>query len=202
MIALAKPDNIIAMPTKSNEWYTPSRYVDAAREVMGGIDLDPASCAEANQTVRATRYYTQEDNGLVQPWYGRIWLNPPFSQSGRGSHGLFKSNLEIFAKRLVEEYQAGNVTQAILLAIPSPERAWFHPFWQYPICFADHPVKFYGQKKDPKNSLKHKLGTIFVYLGPNEQKFIDIFSQFGTIAKRISPPRQQPINLSLWEVQE
>ncbi len=59
------------------ECYTPVWLVEAARTALGGFDLDPASCAVANEVVRATRIHTAEDNGLLQPWCGRIFVNCP-----------------------------------------------------------------------------------------------------------------------------
>jgi hypothetical protein len=60
----------------NDEWFTPAKYIAAARAVLGGIDLDPASNAIAQATVRAGRYYSKDDDGLAQPWHGRVWLNP------------------------------------------------------------------------------------------------------------------------------
>ena len=51
------------------EYYTPPAIIEAARQTMGGIDLDPASCEQANRTVQAANYFSAEDNGLLQPWY-------------------------------------------------------------------------------------------------------------------------------------
>jgi hypothetical protein len=61
----------------SAEHYTPINILEAARTVLGGFDLDPASSIEANQLVRATRIYTEKDNGLALPWEGRLLVNPP-----------------------------------------------------------------------------------------------------------------------------
>lgn len=56
---------------------TPVDVCAAARELLGGIDLDPASCAEFNKNVQAAAFYTEKDNGLLLPWHGRVFLNPP-----------------------------------------------------------------------------------------------------------------------------
>jgi hypothetical protein len=51
---------------------------DLAREVLGGIDLDPASCERANEIVRATIYFDKQTNGYTKPWhYDRVFVNPP-----------------------------------------------------------------------------------------------------------------------------
>jgi DNA N-6-adenine-methyltransferase Dam/ParB-like nuclease family protein len=73
------PKLVVTKYTGEYEWYTPAAILDAARSVLGAIDLDPASCIEAQQTVNATTYYTDETDGLAQHWTGRVWLNPPYA---------------------------------------------------------------------------------------------------------------------------
>ena len=54
--------------SESVEWYTPKKYIEAARIVMGNIDLDPASSKMANEIVKAPAYFTRDDDpdGLNQ----------------------------------------------------------------------------------------------------------------------------------------
>jgi len=55
---------------------SPVHHIEAAKKVMGRIDLDPASSVEAQRNVKAAGFRTPEDNGLSCGWRGRIWLNP------------------------------------------------------------------------------------------------------------------------------
>lgn len=59
----------------TDEWYTPKYIVDA----LGEFDTDPCSpIVPPFQTARVM--YNKEDNGLLQEWAGRVWLNPPYSR--------------------------------------------------------------------------------------------------------------------------
>lgn len=64
---------------KSDEWYTPPEIFDALKLEF---DLDPCSPG-IGHWVPAKNIYTKENNGLIQPWKGLVFMNPPFG--GRGS---------------------------------------------------------------------------------------------------------------------
>ena len=65
------------------EHYTPSIYVEAARVVLGVIDLDPASNPTAQKTVQANRFYSVEECGLSHPWGGGVFCNAPSGEHGK-----------------------------------------------------------------------------------------------------------------------
>lgn len=168
----------ILVQSKSNERYTPMTYIDAARKVMGGIDLDPASCAKANKTVKAIHYFTKADNGLKQPWSGRVWLNPPYGRENGGQK-------KMWSRKLIEEYERGFVEQAILLVTASTGDVWFRPLWNYTICFPDHRIDFDG----PEGPLKsgNTGSSVFVYFGKDSREFIEEFKRFGPV---VTPDRE------------
>ena len=87
----------------SDQWFTPTAVVEAARAAMGGIDLDPASCAEAQARVRAARWIGAPDDGLAAAWSGRIWLNPPYSDP------------RPWAEKLAAGWRSGRVAAGIIL---------------------------------------------------------------------------------------
>lgn len=59
----------------SDEWFTPRWILDR----LGNFDLDPCT-AKKRPWSNARINYTQQDDGLKQKWFGRVWLNPPYSQ--------------------------------------------------------------------------------------------------------------------------
>lgn len=58
----------------SDVWLTPPPILEA----LGPFDLDP--CAAVGQPwPTAAAQFTLDDDGLTRRWFGRVWLNPPFS---------------------------------------------------------------------------------------------------------------------------
>jgi len=183
----------------NNEWYTKPRYIEAARQVLGTIDLDPASSAAANQIVKATRYYTLEDDGLQHPWHGNVWLNPPYGRTVN-QKARHQSMIRLFTDKLIKSYEQGHITQAIILATTEVNAQWFYPLWSYTVCIPDHRVHFIVQETLHKYC--QMFGTCFVYLGQDDTKFIEVFSQFGRIVKAVDAPKPKTSTLHLWEEED
>ncbi|PNH08818.1 hypothetical protein TSOC_004620 [Tetrabaena socialis] len=107
------PARPVFLHSRSNEWYTPDAFLALVRRMFapGGIDLDPCSSVAANTRVGATRIITSEEDGLHprHEYAGNVFANPPFGASGN------RSTQSLFFERVVQEYEAGRVRQAVVL---------------------------------------------------------------------------------------
>jgi hypothetical protein len=171
----------------SAEYGTPRLWTDKARELMGGIDFDPASSLAFNLTIKATQICTIEDDALAQTikWLGRLWVNPPYSRRHLAS-GLMPH--VAFINKLLDQYWRGNVTQALLLVNAEPSKAssrrqradggrgdgdqhWFWPLWQFPICFSYYRIAFETIEPDgqrvAQRSPTHNNALVYLPPRPN-----------------------------------
>lgn len=167
---LARPH--VSHNSGEHEWYTPAEYITAARAVMGDIDLDPASSEAANATVGAGEFYTIDDDGLSMPWFGRVWMNPPYSA------GL----IDRFAGRFTDAFLDGEIEQGIALVNNATDTNWFCVLVTAAsaITFTRGRVRFWQPNGETGAPLQ---GQAILYAGPNPEKFIDQFREFGWSAR-------------------
>ncbi|MDQ6701987.1 MAG: hypothetical protein M3Z96_02190 [Pseudomonadota bacterium] len=157
----------------NNDWFTPAKYIELARAVMGGIDLDPASHPIAQRTVKAAQFFTQADDGLTRSWGGRVFCNPPYSG------GLMLP----FVEKLLAEIACGNAREAILLTHNHSETRWFQAALGAAarVCFiAGKRIGFISP--DGRIALPVQ-GQCFHYFGENHEKFEEVFSTIGPIVE-------------------
>lgn len=127
---------------ESKEWYTP-RFIFQKL----GIAFDLDTCSPGKDIVPwiyAEHHYTLKDNGLIIPWFGRVFMNPPYG-----------SDTPKWMKRL-SEYGNG-----IALVFARPDTKWFHDYVPKAdaICFikgrvafvsANDALLYANNKKEPK----------------------------------------------------
>lgn len=59
------------------EWLTPLNIIKG----LGEFDLDPCAPEKYHRPWNtAKKHYSKSDNGLIQKWEGRVWLNPPYGK--------------------------------------------------------------------------------------------------------------------------
>ena len=174
-LAKTKPAAVTAN-TGQIEWYTPAPYIDAARDVMGTIDCDPASSDTANGVVEAATYYTEADDGLVKDWVGNVWLNPPYSSS----------LVSAFTEKLLFEIDAGNTSKAVVLVNNATDTRWFSSLVDRcdGICFTTGRIAFINPAGESVSGAAQ--GQVFLYFGSGADGFFERFRSFGWCAEVVA----------------
>jgi hypothetical protein len=97
----------LSEPRESDQCFTPE-HIFASLGLK--FDLDVAAPVGGVDWVPAKRHYSHKDDGLKQPWRGRVWMNPPFSNP----------------KPWVEKFLAHGNGVALL---PMSKSKWFFELW-------------------------------------------------------------------------
>ncbi|MGL5581802.1 MAG: DNA N-6-adenine-methyltransferase [Cetobacterium sp.] len=169
-------DSVMVMNNHSNnnndEWFTPPEYVDSARWVMEGIDVDPASNDVAQRHVGATVYYTKENSSLTPEveWCGKVWMNPPYSRV-----------IKEFVSKLVNQFHLGNVTQAIVVTNNGTDTRWYQELLSIStgICLPRGRIAFMNEHGERISN--NNKGQTFFYIGQDFNRFAREFHQYGSI---------------------
>jgi ParB family chromosome partitioning protein len=158
----------------SPDWRTPILYVEAARAVMGAIDLDPMSDADANRIVQAHRYFTRDEDGFRHAWSGRVFLNPA------GDRGVVKAAWrKLTTEPAVEQFvwigysleQLQTLQQAGSRTTPL----------DYHVCVPRKRIAFVP--KVPTGEDRPSHANYVCYHGPHADRFRELFTVFGQVVQ-------------------
>lgn len=169
---------------RPGDWYTGAKIIDAVRACFAGsINLDPASSAEANEVVKAERFYSIDEDGLTKPWSGTVWLNPPFNQ------------WQDWTPRILSEWRRGEVEQMCVLIAnrslsTSPNEKLLRA--ASALCVTTGRIPFWGPRVEACGHSSPDDGHTILYFGKGTtDDFSCAFEPgIGTVLGR---PRRAPL---------
>lgn len=197
----ADPMTLAVHYSEDNSRRTPDYILEAAREVLGEIDLDPASDYEAQHGVGADGWYGPScprggearwfgTDGLRAEWHGRVWLNPPGGKlddrtwqpvKHAGSHGV--GSASVWWSKLLHEFESGRVSEALFLGftleILRTGQRWGKPPQAFPFCVPRDRLQFLSSGEG--GCASPPMGSVVVYLGPNVARFREVFERIGYV---------------------
>lgn len=97
--------------SKTDMWATPQDFFDAL-DAEFHFTLD--ACA-VKENAKCEAYYTPEQDGLDQPWTGRVWCNPPYGR-----------NVGQWVKKAHDTASGGGFVVMLLPA--RTDTRWFHDY--------------------------------------------------------------------------
>lgn len=152
----------------SPEWYTPREVIERVVATFGSIDLDPCSNTEGEPRIPAAKHYREADSGLDQPWRGKVYMNPPYGRE-----------IGAWVDKLADEYEYGNVAEAIALVPARTDTAWWAHLPASMVCFVTGRLSF----SDHENAAP--FPSAVCYLGKDPARFAEEFINLGLVYVRL-----------------
>lgn len=129
----------------TDTWLTPRWLLDK----LGKFDLDP--CAYKGWDTAKESYFT---HGLDNPWFGRVWLNPPYGK-----------NIHLWLNRLADH------NHGIALVFARTDTQWFHDIFSK----CDHMFLFKGRIRFLTSTFVESTnaghGSCLIVFGENKQDY-------------------------------
>jgi hypothetical protein len=158
-----------------NERYTPLWLLPLILELFDGvIDTDPA--AEPTNRMGDKNFYTIQNETFNHGWWCNVWLNPPYNPSGE----LIKWTMELL--RQFESCE--HIDQALYLVPAKTETRYFRLLEKYPVLFFNKRLKFDMPAEQNKPQQGAMFPSALFYLGPNVDKFDQVFGEYGRVYVR------------------
>lgn len=103
--------NAVMFSSNKDLWETPQEFFNKL-DAEFHFDLDV--CAIPSNA-KCQRYYTPEDDGLSQPWEGRVWCNPPYGRQ--------------ISKWVQKAAQSAAEGAIVVMLLPArTDTKWFHNY--------------------------------------------------------------------------
>lgn len=161
------------------EWYTPAHIIDRVLEFFDEIDLDPCSNSGPAPNVPARDHITEAGNGLVQPWWGRVYVNPPYGDGIGQWTAKARDEYEAWRARNedgnADPDDAPGVESIIMLLPARTDTEWFGHLQNYAICFIRGRLKFVGAESSAP------FPSMLVYLGTDIDRFTEVMRPLGRV---------------------
>lgn len=175
--------------SRSDSWMTPVPIVEAARSVLGEIDLDPATHSQAQTRVKAKHFFTAAEDALSFQWCVRVpgkeplsvFCNPPGGKVGN------RSKTQLFWHQLLRLQVFDRLKHAVFLAfsieaLQTTQKPDYPCMLQFPICVPRTRVKFDLVGRPGACSPSHS--NVIVYVPgtvDRRAEFKSVFEQFGYV---------------------
>jgi hypothetical protein len=152
--------------SKKSDWRTPENVLVPVRKLFGKIGLDP--CGHRHSLVKARRQYllSKGEDGLKLPWYGKVFVNPPFD------------DVASWLKKASEECVYPRPRKHVVFLMPArtDTKSW-HAYANTAnaICLWKGRMKFVGAKASAP------FPTAMLYWGQQTSRFEKVFAPYGMI---------------------